>query len=212
MKNGIIFDLDGTLWDSAFMVVKAFNDEIKNYPETDFVLTEEFLKSQMGKTAEEIAKVFFPDIPVQRGMYFMKVCSDRECAYLSQYGGKLYPKLKETFQTLKKRNIHLYLVSNCDEEYIQAFIHAHHLENVFDDTECHGNTDLPKGDNIKLIIERNHIDNAIYVGDTQGDCDASHYAQIPFVYAEYGFGNVEDFDYRISVIEEIIAVSQEIFC
>ena len=48
MKNGIIFDLDGTLWDSSFEVVRGFNDELKLHPDADYVLTEEILKSQMG--------------------------------------------------------------------------------------------------------------------------------------------------------------------
>ncbi len=211
MKNGIIFDLDGTLWDSAYMVVKAFNDEIKNYPETDFVLTEEMLKSQMGKTAEEIAQVFFPDLPAEKGMYLMKVCNDRECAYLARFGGKLYPSLKETLHRLQKQNIHLYLVSNCGEDYIHAFLTAHQLESFFEDTECHGKTNLPKGDNIRLIMQRNHLDNACYVGDTQGDCNATHYAQIPFVYAEYGFGTADSPDYVLHSFCEIADISKEIF-
>ena len=211
MKNGIIFDLDGTLWDSAYMVVKAFNDEIKHYPETDFMLTEEMLKSQMGKTAEEIARVFFPDLPVEKGMFLMKVCNDRECAYLSKFGGKLYPELKKILYRLKENNFYLYLVSNCGEDYIQAFLTAHQMEDIFEDTECHDKTGLSKGENIKLIMQRNHLDRACYVGDTQGDCNATRYAEIPFVYAEYGFGNVQNPDYVISTFSDILNVSKMIF-
>ena len=211
MKNGIIFDLDGTLWDSAYMVVKAFNDEIRNYPEVNFTLTEEMLKSQMGKTAEEIARVFFPDLSAEKGMYFMKVCNDRECAYLTEFGGKLYPQLKETLCWLKENDIHLYLVSNCGDDYIQAFLSAHQMKDIFEDTECHGKTGLFKGENIRLIMQRNFIDKACYVGDTQGDCNATRYAEIPFVYAKYGFGNVTAPDYTINTFSEIMDISKTIF-
>ncbi len=43
-------------------------------------------------------------------------------------------------------------------------------------------------ENIKLLMERNKIQNAIYVGDTIGDYKATVSANVPFVYAKYGFG------------------------
>lgn len=211
MKNGIIFDLDGTLWDSAETVTRAFNDEIKIYDDVDYTLTEEVLKSQMGKTAEDISKVFFPNASRERAMELMKICNERECRYLSEQGGKLYPELEKTLQELMKRDISLYIVSNCGEDYIEAFFKAHKLGKYFADTECHGGTGLSKGENIKLIFERNNLDRAVYAGDTQGDCDASHFAELPFVWAEYGFGEVSDADYTINGIGEISELADNLF-
>ena len=48
--------------------------------------------------------------------------------------------------------------------------------------------------------------NPIYVGDTNGDMEASYYAGIPFVYAAYGFGDVESFDYKIDDISELLNI------
>ncbi len=39
-------------------------------------------------------------------------------------------------------------------------------------------------------MERNSLDRAVYVGDTQGDLDASDSAGVPFIHAAYGFGTV----------------------
>ena len=49
----------------------------------------------------------------------------------------------------------------------------------------------PKGENIRLIMERNQIKDAVYVGDTAGDAQACRLAGVPMIYAAYGFGNVE---------------------
>ena len=87
---------------------------------------------------------------------------------------------------------------------------VHKLEKYFEDTECHENTGLSKGENIRLMIKRNSIDKAIYVGDTQGDCDATRFAGIPFVFAEYGFGNAENPDYTIHTFKEISEVASNI--
>jgi phosphoglycolate phosphatase len=53
-------------------------------------------------------------------------------------------------------------------------------------------------------MKRNHLEHSIYVGDTQGDCDAAKLANIPFVYASYGFGEVDRYDYVIKEISDIV--------
>lgn len=210
MKKGIIFDLDGTLWDSASVVVQGFNDEIKLHNDTDYVLTEEILKSQMGKTAPQIAKVFFPDLKEERALELMALCAKRERIYLAERGGKLFDNIEDTLKELQSKGYKLYIISNCECGYIETFMRVHKLEKYFEDTECHENTGLSKGENIKLMIKRNSIDKAIYVGDTQGDCDATRFAGIPFVFAEYGFGNAENPDYTIHTFKEISEVASNI--
>jgi len=211
MKNGIIFDLDGTLWDSASVVVKGFNDEIKQHSDADYILTEEVLKLQMGKTAPEISKVFFPTLPEKRALQLMSLCAKRERKYLAERGGKLFPQLEETIIKLKEMGIKLYIISNCECGYIETFLKAHKMAKYFDDIECHESTGLSKGENIKLVLKRNNLDRAVYVGDTQGDCNATRFAGIPFVYAKYGFGNVEKPDYIINSFSEIVNVAADAF-
>ena len=41
------------------------------------------------------------------------------------------------------------------------------------------------------------ITDAVYIGDTQGDADACKEADVPFVFAEYGFGSVKEADNTI---------------
>jgi phosphoglycolate phosphatase len=78
------------------------------------------------------------------------------------------------------------------------------IEKYITDFECPGYTGLPKGENCKLVMERNGFQSAIYVGDTQGDCDAASFAEIPFVFCEYGFGEVDRFDYSIKKFPELL--------
>ena len=74
------------------------------------------------------------------------------------------------------------------------------------DTECYGDTKKSKGENIRLVIERNHLQNCVYVGDTKGDCEAAKAAGIPFIFAAYGFGNVETFDKEIRDVRELLEI------
>ena len=74
---------------------------------------------------------------------------------------------------------------------------------IHTDTENPGVTGMPKGENIKLVAERNDIDNIIYVGDTNGDYQATKIAGGTFIHAAYGFGKPEDETHRISDISEL---------
>lgn len=55
-------------------------------------------------------------------------------------------------------------------------------------------------------MERNGLRDVVYVGDTQGDADACRDAGVPFVFAEYGFGDVPDAKVRIKAFPELLTM------
>ncbi len=189
MKKGIIFDLDGTLWDSSEQVAAAWSETLKSRPETDRQVTGEDLRGYMGKTLEAIADLMLPKLPKSLRMEIMKECCDNEEIYLRKVGGRLFPNLEKELERLCG-NYSLFIVSNCQSGYIETFLEYHKLGKYFADFECPGETGLGKGENIKLVMERNGIEKAVYVGDTQGDCDSADFAGIPFIHAAYGFGKI----------------------
>ena len=122
-------------------------------------------------------------------MEVLDKCCIRENDYLAEHGGVLYPELENTLAKLQK-DYNLYIVSNCQSGYIEAFLQHYDFEKYFEDIECYGNNELSKGENIKLIVERNGLDKAVYVGDIQGDYEATMEAGLPFIHAAYGFGTI----------------------
>lgn len=203
MKQGIIFDLDGTLWNSTDTVVPAWNHALCKHRQKS--ITTEDMQSYMGKTIDEIAKIMFPNLPAADGMDIIHDCCAEEQKYVAKYGGVLYPGVEQTLATLAQKYL-LFVVSNCETGYIEAFFTYHKLDRYFVDTECSGRTGMKKGDNIRAIIERNHLDKATYIGDTQGDLDAADYAGIPFIFAKYGFGDINRDVTSIDEFSELIEV------
>lgn len=207
MKTGIIFDLDGTLWNPTEQVVSSWNLVLREHG-IGYTMTEEILEGLMGKTIEEIAEVISADVTPHNAIDLIKECCRTEVFYLEQNGGRLYPGLEETLAELA-RSYSLYIVSNCQERYIESFLSHHKMGSYFSDFENHGRTNLPKGENIKLIIERNKLDRAVYVGDTQGDCNAANSAGIPFIHAKYGFGNINEEVVYINSVSELHALAED---
>lgn len=201
--DGIIFDLDGTLWDSTEIILKVWNDAANDFKEITTTVTVEDIQSAMGLLLLDIGKKFYPYLEEEKIKEIVKHCSKIENEYLSIHGAKLYDNLEETLKKLSKKH-KLFIVSNCQDGYIEAFYKAHNLEKYFVDFENPGRTGMPKWENIKLIVERNNLKNPVYVGDTAGDRKAAKLAGVPFVFAKYGFGDVEDYDFVVDKLEDVV--------
>ena len=207
MKKGIIFDLDGTLWDATENLIFPWNEILKNN-NIDITLTHKDLMSFMGKTVSEIAEMIMPQIEKEKRDKIATECAFFGNDYLKTHGGKLYPDIEKVLESLKN-DYHISIVSNCLDGYIQSFMGFHHLNKYFDDFECQ-RTGLTKGENIKLVIKRNSLDKAIYIGDTESDFVAAEFAGIPFIHAAYGFGKVSESLPKINSFSELTKAVEEI--
>ena len=190
MKKGIIFDMDGTLWDSTEIVAKSWTDAVRQCGMSDKTITSDDMRRVMGLTMDRIAMELFPEIEGEEQIKLLDYCCEVENEYIIKFGGVLYPELEETWKKLKDKGYNLYIVSNCQRGYIEAFLEHYGFGQYFDDIECFGNNGVKKGDNIRNVVERNNLEKAFYVGDIQGDYDATMEAGIEFIHAAYGFGKI----------------------
>ncbi|MCQ2511945.1 MAG: HAD family hydrolase [Lachnospiraceae bacterium] len=187
----LLFDLDGTLWDSGQEVADSWNLILKEVLPDFPHLTAADITAVMGKTMEEIRQTVLPDMDEKKGKAIFKTCEEFEVEYIAEHGGKLFPGVMETFQKLRDEGYDMAVVSNCQTGYINAFFVSMKTGDFFCDMEEWGNTGLTKDKNIRLVMERNGYDKAIYIGDTEKDEAASDGAGIPFIHASYGFGQVK---------------------
>lgn len=206
MKKAIIFDLDGTLWDSSESCAASWNIILEKHPDITRRIIVDDMHHFMGKTLDKIAPMALPDVPEPRRMEIMRECVRYEQDYIAQHGGVLYPGLRETLEILRREYL-LIIVSNCQDGYIQCFLEYSGLGELFADFESAGGTGLSKGENIRLVIRRNSVDCAVYVGDTQGDLDSADFAGVPFIRAAYGFGTTNRPVPEINSVAELPAAA-----
>jgi ribonuclease HI len=209
-RPSILFDLDGTLWDSAKQVGESWNLALEKFPEIKLRFTTKMIRQSMGRVLEEIAGMWFPEFSEEKRLELLKQMVEVELDYLKTHPGKLFPKGRKTLEALSK-DYNLYVVSNCQVGYINGFFEGTKLKKYFIDHECAGHTGKPKADNIKLVVERNNLDRCLYIGDTQKDCDAADLAGMPFVHAAYGFGEINKIVPKIETFEDIIPFAKAFF-
>lgn len=204
MKKGIIFDLDGTLWDSVDSVAQSWNIVGERRLGRKLNITNETFSHYMGKTMDQFLTIF-DGVEQEQAKALLGECMEYELEYLREKPGILYPKVREVLEELGKE-YRLFIVSNCQVGYIDTFLEVMNMESLVEDFEDYGRTGLPKGENIKILIERAKIEDAIYVGDTQGDYEATIVAGIPFIFASYGFGTVPAAKKSIAKFDELRAI------
>ncbi len=200
--DSIIFDVDGTLWDSTESVAASWNKAIREHSSLNLTLEPVSLSRVFGKTMTEIADTLFPSLSADERMKLLEVCFDEENRYLEDHPGILYPDVARTLKKLASR-YPLYIVSNCQCGYIEVLLRTTGLGPYIKDHLCFGETQVPKGKTIRKLIVKNRLQSPVYVGDTQGDADSCKTAGIPFIFAEYGFGDVPDARMRIQTFSDL---------
>lgn len=200
--DGIIFDVDGTLWDSTDNVAISWNNAIMENSDLVANITGDELKKLFGKTMDDILLALFPDLSKEEQHRLGELCFEYENNFLEENPGTLYPGVEEIFKKLTEKT-DLYIVSNCQCGYIEVFLKATGLQKYIKDQLCFGDTGLPKHETIRTLMKKHNLTDVVYVGDTQGDFDACRDAEIPFIFAEYGFGDAPEAVSRITALTDL---------
>lgn len=189
--DSIIFDLDGTLWDSSENVALAWQAAIEQVDYVNELMTKERVRSITGLAYNVIFDRLFPQLDAERRAELMGICAKTELEILHTKGGELYPSLNETLDYLFSK-YRLFIVSNCQTGYIEVFLKLSQMGHYFMGHQCYGTKGNPKAENIKDIVNDFNLKAPVYVGDTMGDYSSATKAGVPFIFANYGFGVVEE--------------------
>ena len=204
--ESLIFDIDGTLWDCRSISARGYNAAFAEMGITGFVVTPEYLSTLFGRTGPAIAEIVFADFPPEERLDRFHRCVFHEERFLAEDPCQVdFPGVRDTLRKLKEQ-YRLFLVSNCDCGYPELMMEKLGIRHHFEGWMCFGDTGLPKGDTILALMERHNIQSAVYVGDTQGDLEASRKAGIPFIYCAYGFGKPDAWDAKLDAFDQLPGV------
>lgn len=202
--ESLIFDIDGTLWDSRALVAEGYNVQLQAEGLEHLFVTVDDLTPLFGKVMTDLADALLGSIPVESRYDLMERCMATENRYLQENPCRIgYPKVKEVIGSLSKKH-RIFVVTNAQQGYAEVCIEKLGLGEYVSGWLSFGDTGTSKGKTIRTLMAKHGIQDAVYIGDTQGDYEATVEAGIPFIWCSFGFGNPEHYDARVDSFEQLL--------
>ena len=204
----IIFDLDGTLWNTLDATYEGANLICANL-KIDQVSKEKIVNG-MGLSFSDIAKYYMPKLDKKVREQIMEQIIAKTREIILKKGANVYKGVNEIIINLSKK-YKLGIVTNNNDEYVKAFLKVTSLENYFNCYIGAASYNLTKGDAIKKLLDANNITKGIYVGDTKKDMLETEKANATFIHAKYGFDQSFVAKYSINDIKELPKLINKIY-
>lgn len=212
MKQAIIFDMDGTLFETDPVALQGFKKTFERLIDkghyTGEMPSDEVFLDQLGKTFEEIWDSLIPNgdekMRNQADQWMLEI----ELELIKKGVGQLYPNVIEVLTSLKDQGYSLFVASNGREEYIDAIINYFQLNDLFDDLYSAGRFKTEsKNDLVRLLIQTYHIESGYMIGDRHSDVEAGKTNGLMVIGCKFGFADEKelvDADMHITSFQELI--------
>jgi phosphoglycolate phosphatase len=201
--DSLIFDLDGTLWDTCASCAIAWNTVLRRHGISFREITADDVRKVTGKPHDACIRDTFVGLPETELQVLIDETSIEDNRAIEQHGGELFPGVREGLIALA-RSFPLFIVSNCQAGYIELFLRWSGVAAQVRDFECWGNTGRAKPENLRDVIDRNTLAQPWFVGDATGDLQAAEACNVPFVHAAYGYGQVDRAHLRVQSFSELL--------
>ena len=201
--DALIFDLDGTLWDSSEACAVGWQNVLDRHAIPFRAITAADVRAVAGRPHEACIRDTFVGLSEEHLRTLTLETPEEDNRMVAALGGELYPYVEECLERLGTR-FGLYIVSNCQAGYVETFLRWTRCAPLFRDFECWGNTGKSKTENLRSLIQRNGLRRPIFVGDTEGDRVAAEACGVPFVHVTYGFGQCEEAAHRVTAFRELV--------
>lgn len=216
MKFAVIFDMDGTLFQTEKILVpalhKTFDQLCSERKWSGDTPVEKYLQI-LGVTLKEVWRQLLPDsseeIREQADQLFLKFLVEE----IQSGNGELYPQVKETIKTIYQQKVPMFVASNGLEDYISAICEYFGLNSFFIDQYSAGRFNCTsKIKLVEMLVEVYGIEHALMVGDRSSDIQAGKQNGLWTIGCDFGFAHENELmeaDYIVKNFEEIIPIVEK---
>ena len=202
--ESLIFDIDGTIWDSRALVAEGYNLQLRDEGLAQYFVDAQRLRPLFGMVKDAIADELFPNLPPRERYALIERCMEREHQHLLKNECRIgYQGIEEAMELLSGHH-RLFIVSNSQQGYPELCMEKLGLGRWITGHLCFGDTGTSKGKTIRALMEQYQIKSCAYIGDTQGDYEATLEADVPFIWAAYGFGTPAGYGAKIDSIAQLL--------
>ena len=204
----IIFDLDGTLIDTAPLVLPVFREILGEIPGAPNH-SDNNLKKTFGMPEPEIWKFLLPAADSRQRYTAYKLAEQKiqEAMYNQDV---LLPHARDVLSEFRKRGHRLTVASNCGTGYLEAVLDSQGIRALFTDPLC---LESVNGTQKADILARHFLHvppaEAVMVGDRSSDVEAAHAHHIPCIGCAFGFGPKQELlnaDTIIHALPELLPI------
>lgn len=193
----VMFDLDGTLVETAPEIADAVNDTLVHHglsavsqqQVNDWIghgthtLLVSALAFARNQSTQEIRQWHeLPAISTTFSGFYQQRCGTRST---------LYPQVREVLAQLAAHRVHLAVVTNKEGRYTQTVLQAHRLEDTFDLVVSGDTLPTKKPDPAGIAHCLKHLcvsaGEALFVGDSSIDAATARNAGVPVWLLPYGY-------------------------
>ena len=200
----IIFDMDGTLVDSSFAMTQSVN-----YVRAKLGLApihKEELEYYINQPDQNLPRIFYNTQeydPNHRSLFREHYMAT------STQSIALYPDVKEMLAFMKERAI-LCVATNASDYFARHMLEHLNIVHYFQGIVGANNVPEPKPNPqmLELLMDNAGVmkERSMLVGDSIKDEQAAENADIPFIFADWGYGKSETASMRAHSIRELIAL------
>lgn len=206
MKKLVIFDFDGTLFDTVDDVIICFNEalEINGFP----TLTKDEYLDRLGGNMDEIVSLILKDKNTAENMELIKKTSQEVYSQSPKDRSHPFSNIHDILKALDEKGIVLAINSNRNTDSIRYFTDKFFSDINFIDIKGHdfSNPSKPMPYGTKKIMRKAKIskEETIFIGDTLTDIKTAKNAEIDCILVSWGYGRKEAFesDYPLKIIDD----------
>ena len=203
VTDAVMFDIDGTLWNASSASARGWNLGLAQLG-VPAKVTAEQIATVAGSPYEKCVEALLPGMRVRhRGL--LEALSDCERASVERDGGTFYDGALEAVSRLA-REFDVFLVSNCQDWYLELFLGFSGLGPLLSGVDCHGRSGLSKSKMLSQMKRAYSLAAPVYVGDTASDEAAARTAGITHIHVSWGFGRPEGNPMIVNSFAELLAL------
>ena len=196
----LIFDLDGTLWETIDTTLEAANIVADKYNLK--TVTKQTVEKGMGLSSIQNTVNYMPEVDTNTALKYIAEICEVNFELIKQKGAHVYDGVDEVIKKLSQK-YKLGIITNNYDEYVEAFFNVSGLKSYFTDYIGAASYKITKGEAIKKMVEKYNELNNYYIGDIKNDMIATMEAGISFVHARYGFDPNLECKLHIDDIKEL---------
>ena len=198
--RAVLFDLDGTLVDSAPDLTLAANKMLSalGYPQVNCTQVKGWVGDDVRSLVLRALTAIVGDVPDESLIEQGYVLFQRYYAESVYQDSTLYPGVHETLQTLKSSGLALACVTNKPSRFTKPMLEKSGLTGFFGAVVSGDDLSLKKPDPAPLEFAAEQLGvpltACVLVGDSTNDIRAAGAAGIPVLWATYGYAGRDDIE------------------